>query len=146
MKYFLITVFSLFLFSCTEQKSQNTEEVVEQKKESEFVMYEMSEMASLMEQMFVENTRLRDRIISKDTLGQMPNYFEGILNKKLTDPTDLDQFYIEHANLFLEQQKNIYNNPAQAKDLFNASVDACIKCHEVKCGGPIQRIKKLYIK
>jgi hypothetical protein len=109
-------------------------------------MYEMSEMASLMEQMFVENKRLRDRIVANDTLGQMPDYFEGILNKQLTDPTDFDQFFIDHANLFLEQQQNIYNNPTQAKELFNASVDACIKCHEVKCGGPIQRIKKLYIK
>lgn len=145
MKKLLIFVFTISIFSCNKPDTKTSEEVISTK-ESEFVMYEMSEMASLMEQMFVENTRLRDRIISNDTLGEMPDYFKGILNKKLTDPTDLDQFYIEHANLFLEQQQNIYNNPTQAKTLFNASVDACIKCHEVKCGGPIQRIKKLYIK
>lgn len=144
MKYFLFLFISLSLISCKNNDTNiKTDSLT---KESEFVMYEMSEMASLMEQMFVENKRLRDRIVANDTLGQMPDYFEGILNKQLTDPTDFDQFFIDHANLFLEQQQNIYNNPTQAKELFNASVDACIKCHEVKCGGPIQRIKKLYIK
>jgi hypothetical protein len=145
MKYFFIILISLNCISCSDKKEQ-VSETLTNKSESEFVMYEMSEMASLMEAMFAENKRLRDRIMVNDTLGEMPMYFEGILSKQLTDPSDFDQFYIDHANLFLEQQKNIYANPVQAKDLFNASVDACIKCHEVKCGGPIQRIKKLYIK
>jgi len=146
MKYIFFIALLFSILSCTNNPKANVTAPVNQKAESEFVMYEMSEMAGLMEQMFVENKRLRDRIIANDTLGQMPDYFDGILNKQLTDPSDYDQFYIEHAELFLQQQKNIYANPQKAKELFNLSVDACIKCHEVKCGGPIQRIKKLYIK
>jgi len=145
MRYFIYFFIVLLTTSCSEKASQNNETQNTEVK-SEFVMYEMSEMASLMEQMFVENTRLRDKIIANEFLGEMPEYFQGILDRKLTDPSDKDQFYIEHANLFLAQQNKIYSNPDQAKNLFNASVDACIKCHEVKCGGPIQRIKKLYIK
>nr|WP_317632111.1 hypothetical protein [uncultured Flavobacterium sp.] len=149
MKYIFILFTLASLISCQNKteniETQNPDNAQSDSTSSSFVMYEMSEMASLMEQMFVENKRLRTRIIENDTLGEMPNYFDGILTKKLTDSTDFDQFYVDHAKMFLENQKNIYNNPTQAKEKFNASVDACIKCHEVKCGGPIQRIKKLYI-
>lgn len=147
MKYIIYLVAILFIVSCTKKEVETNENPysVESKNE-DFVMYEMSEMAAHMEQMFTENERLREKIISGDSLGNMPEYFNGILTKKLTDSSDFDDFYVEHAKLFLEQQQNIYNNPDQAKERFNTSVDACIKCHEVKCGGPIARIKKLYIK
>ncbi|UYW02151.1 hypothetical protein K5I29_04415 [Flavobacterium agricola] len=143
MKHLLYCTLSLLLFSC-QNKSEIKANITTS--DSEFVMYEMSEMAGLMEQMYVENKRLRDRIIANDTLGEMPSYFQEILTRTLTDPSDLDQFYRDHALFFLHQQEQIYSKPQQAKQQFNLSIDACIACHEVKCGGPIPRIKKLYIK
>ncbi len=147
MKYFIYLVAVFFCVSCNKKEAETNENpyTVEGKSE-EFVMYEMSEMAAHMEQMFAENERLREKILNGEELGTMPDYFDGILTKKLTDPSEFDSFYKEHAQMFLEQQQRIYNNPNQAKERYNASVDACIKCHEVKCGGPIARIKKLYIK
>ena len=56
-----------------------------------------------------------------------------------------DDFFKQHASEFIKSQEEIYKDPKNAKEHFNASIDACVKCHEVKCGGPIVRIKKLYI-
>lgn len=147
MKHFIYLAFILLVISCTEKEIKTNENpYTVDGKSKEFVMYEMSEMAAHMELMFTENERLKEKILNGEELGTMPAYFEGILTKQLTDPSEFDSFYKEHAKLFLEQQQSIYNNPTQAKSSFNASIDACIKCHEVKCGGPIARIKKLYIK
>jgi hypothetical protein len=64
----------------------------------------------------------------------------------MTDPSENDEFYKQHAQLFIESQEKIYQEKGKEKENFNAMVNACISCHEVKCTGPIVRIKKLYIK
>lgn len=110
-----------------------------------FEMYQLSEMSMLMEQMFVDNERLKARIIADDTIGMFPSHFLDIHNAKMTDETENDQFFKQQAQLFLKAQRLVYDDPQNAKQHFNDAVDACIKCHEKKCGGPIPRIKKLYI-
>jgi cytochrome c553 len=110
-------------------------------------MYELSEMSMVMEQMYVDNQRLKDRIIAGDSLGAYPEFFDKIHTAKTTEPGQFDDYFKEQAVLFLETQKAIYNQKDQAsqKKSFNLMVDACIQCHEVKCQGPIDRIQKLYI-
>jgi cytochrome c553 len=63
----------------------------------------------------------------------------------MTDEKENDAFFKKQAAHFINAQEMIYKDPANAKKHFNDGVDACIACHEVKCGGPIPRIKKLYI-
>ena len=111
-----------------------------------FEMYEMSEMAALMEQMYVDNERLKERIVKGDTIGKFPQHFIKIHKAVMTDETDKDAFFNEQAAKFIKAQELIYEDPKNAKEHFNNGIDACIKCHEVKCGGPIPKIKKLYIK
>jgi hypothetical protein len=108
-------------------------------------MYQMSEMAVLMEQMYVDNQRLKARILKDDTIGKFPNHFLKIHSAVMTDSTDNDQFFKEQAKLFIQAQELIYKDPDNAKEHFNEGVDACLQCHQVKCGGPIPKIKKLYI-
>ena len=48
-------------------------------------MYEMSEMAALMEQMYVDNQRLKEQIIKGDTIGDFPQHFAKIHESVLTD-------------------------------------------------------------
>lgn len=132
----------LALFSCTNKK----ENCAIPKKESKFEMYEMSEMALLMEQMYADNERLKQRIIEGDTIGKFPQHFLKIHNAVMTDKQENDAFFKSHANAYIASQELIYKDPKNAKEHFNASIDVCVKCHEVKCGGPIVRIKKLYIK
>ena len=64
----------------------------------------------------------------------------------IKDITDKDAFFNEQAAKFIKAQELIYEDPKNAKEHFNNGIDACIQCHEVKCGGPIPKIKKLYIK
>lgn len=138
----LIVAIAFVSLSCKNE--ERTSAV--QNPEKEFDMYEMSEMALLMEQMYVENEQLKQKIINGDTIGAFPNHFLKIHKAVMTDEQENDTFFKEQAALFIQSQELIYEDPKNAKKHFNNSIDSCISCHEVKCGGPIQRIKKLYIK
>lgn len=142
----IVFIASLFVFSCAKKEEAKTEDIkAVSEKKKDFEMYEMSEMAALMEQMYVDNQRLKERIAKGDTIGQFPQHFLKIHKAVMTDDKENDAFFKEQAAKFIKAQELIYNDPANAKEHFNNGVDACVRCHEVKCGGPIPRIKKLYI-
>lgn len=145
-KMFFIIFGSLFAFSCNEKaaESQVSTEVKDTIKGSNFQMYEMSEMASLMEQMYAYNLQLKEQILNGDTLAAYPEAFYKLHSAQLTDPSDRDAFFNEQSFLFINAQKAIYEaeNP---KEQFNNMVNQCLECHSKKCGGPIPRIKKLII-
>lgn len=143
----------LLLVSCGSKESKangdatdSTAVAKDSSKGKKFEMYEMTEMAMLMEQMYADNQRLRERIQKGDTIGEFPNHFLKIHSAVMTDPKENDAFFKEKANAFIHAQELIYKDPKNAQKHFNDGVDACIQCHEVKCAGPIARIKKLYIK
>jgi hypothetical protein len=141
----LLLIASVFIFSCTKKEEVKSETKKEVSEKKDFEMYEMSEMAALMEQMYVDNQRLKERIKSGDTIGQFPQHFLKIHKAVMTDDKENDAFFKEQAGKFIKAQEMIYQDPKNAKEHFNNGVDACLRCHEVKCGGPIPRIKKLYI-
>lgn len=149
-KYFFLLCFVISL-SCAKKEKKVVEEKVVQEKcavdtsKSRFKMYEMSEMSLLMEQMYVDNQQLKGRILKGETIGAFPNHFLQIHKAVMTDQDENDIFFKQQAALFIKAQELIYKDPKNAKQHFNDGVNACISCHEVKCGGPIQRIKKLYI-
>ncbi|HEU4496538.1 MAG TPA: hypothetical protein VFR70_05770 [Flavobacterium sp.] len=149
MKYLLFAFVAAFLSGCTkkeEVKAMPKEDIKEKTASSKNLeMYEMSEMAALMEQMYADNQRLRERIKNNDTIGQFPSHFLEIHKRAMTDEKENDVFFKEQAAVFIEAQEQIYQDPKNAKAHFNKAVSACIACHEVKCSGPIPRIKKLYI-
>ena len=148
-----IILFLSFVFitvSCekkSDEKTANNEafDTLSKVNKDGFEMYEMSEMAALMEQMYVDNQRLKERIIKGDTIGKFPQHFIRIHKAVMTDETDKDAFFDDQAAKFIKAQELIYKDPKNAKEHYNNGIDACIKCHEVKCGGPIPKIKKLYI-
>lgn len=116
-------------------------------KDKKFEMYQMSEMAALMEQMYAHNSNIRTKILNGEAIkGKLPDFFQKIHAAKFTDASDNDLFFKQNAALFLDAQELIYTNPNNTKEHYNAGIDACIVCHKSKCGGPIPRIKKLYIK
>ncbi|MBP9792705.1 MAG: hypothetical protein KBC56_01760 [Flavobacterium sp.] len=142
MKIVVAVIVTFLVISCSDKK-QNDPLPKEEKK---FEMYQMSEMAMLMEQMYADNERLKQRIITGDTIGKFPQHFLKIHKAVMTDKQENDDFFKSHAKAYIASQELIYSDPNNAKEHFNASIDACVTCHEVKCGGPIVRIKKLYIK
>lgn len=149
MKNYLLLGLALLFISCQKEvkkddtESQATCDTISEKK---LEMYQMTEMALLMEQMYVDNKRLKERIIKGDTIGTFPKHFLKIHTAVMTDESDNDSFFKEQAANYIKSQQLIYQDPKNAKMHFNKGVDACLKCHEQKCGGPIPRIKKLYIK
>ena len=135
----------LSLTSCQKKE----EKKVEEKKcipEKKLEMYQMSEMAALMEQMYTYNEGLKKQIKTGDFLGAFPKHFLNIYTAKFTDDTDNDLYFKVKAKEFIAAQQLIFGDQKNAKKHFNACIDACIACHKEKCGGPIQKIKKLYIK
>lgn len=151
MRVFSILLASFIFFGCTEKKvAADTEKVTDSAscktttaKKSKFQMYEMSEMAALMEQMYVENERIKETFTSGGEIGTYPVVFEKIYSAKMTDSTDNDAFFQAKAKAFLQHQKRIYSDPENARTHYEAAINACITCHEKKCGGPIARIKTL---
>jgi cytochrome c553 len=147
-KVLLLTFATLFLIGCQQTKEINQEEAVTTKDtvaKKSFDMYEMSEMALLMEQMYVDNQRLKERLEKGEPAGEFPSHFAKIHSAIMTDSTENDDFFKKQAKVFLEAQELIYKEPAKAKEHYSNAIQACISCHEVKCSGPIVRIKKLQL-
>lgn len=139
--YFLAVV---LISSCTESPIEEEEVVVEEKKN--FEMYELSEMSAIMQHMYQLNEQLKVRIENGEELGAYSESFERILEAEMTKGKQIDDFFKVHAETFLNDQRSIYENPAQAKELYNKAISSCVACHEVKCTGPIEKIEKLFIK
>ena len=146
MKKIIVFVLICSLYSCQKKVEKPLEKKYDVGKEKKLEMYQMSEMAALMEQMYVENQALKERIQKGDTIGIFPKHFLKIYTAKFTDETDNDLYFRVKAKEYIAAQQLLYSDSKNVMEHFNASVDACIQCHEQKCGGPIQRIKKLYIK
>lgn len=153
MKKLIILLIVLATVSCQKSEKKVTEtdatcstDSTKSAKSKKFEMYEMSEMAALMEQMYVDNERLKERIKNGEAIGEFPNHFLKIHKAVMTDEEENDAFFKEQAGKFIKAQELIYEDPKNAKEHFNKGIDACISCHQKKCGGPIPKIKKLYIK
>ncbi|MGG5600416.1 hypothetical protein [Myroides sp. DF42-4-2] len=139
--------------SCQQVKKQTSKDdhldqtPTAQQKSNTFELYELSEMAVLMEQMHVDNKRIRDRILAGMSItDSMPSLHQRLLTAVMTDPTDRDLFFETQARAFIQVEEAFYADPNhQTKEKFNAIVEACLSCHQKKCGGPIPRIKKLLI-
>jgi cytochrome c553 len=147
MKYWFLLGSSLLFVACNEAPAEKVEvgEVATEEKK-DFEMYELSEMSAIMQHMYQLNEQLKERIESGKELGSFSESFERMLNAKMTNDKPMDDFFKTHAETFLNDQRSIYENPEQAKELYNEAINSCIACHEVKCTGPIEKIEKLIIK
>jgi hypothetical protein len=139
MRYLLFPIL-LLLTACHKKESG-----AECTKGKTLEMYKMSEMAALMEQMYADHQRVRAHILKGEPIGEFPEYYNRIRSAKMTDETDNDAFFRENARRYLSAEKMLFENPGD-KTRFNQSVDACMRCHAQKCGGPVPRIRKLYIR
>lgn len=141
MKNILLVISLCFIgFSCDTSKK---EEIV---KNAELVMYKPSEMALLMNEMYLFNEKTKEKIIKNEDLGDFPTNFLNIHSAILTDPTDRTVGFESFSKAFLLNQQAVFSaNTADKKEQFNVMVNSCVACHKTTCIGPIPKIKKLLI-
>lgn len=139
MKYsIIILVLSLVFFSCKKEKKQFKEELI---------MYQSSEMASLMNVMYEGNTTIKQKIMRGDSIGEFPSAYLNIHSAVLTDPADRNASFEVFSKRYIENMKQVYTGAKDSlKQNFNQAINSCIACHQTTCTGPIPRIKKLLIK
>lgn len=136
---YLLLVFTLVLLGC--KKSQ--EEPVEKQT---LIMAERSEMALLMNEMYAFNESIKQQITDGTLSTSYPEKFDNIHSAVLTNPSARDLNFESFSKLFLEAQKELFESPQEELiTRYNKAINACISCHNVKCVGPIPRIKKLLI-
>lgn len=149
MKSIILLLGIFFTLVGCQQSKEATTEISTTTRDSvgkkTFEMYEMSEMALLMEQMYADNQRLKARLEKGEPAGEFPSHFAKIHSAMMTDSTENDDFFKNQAKVFLEAQELIYSDAKNAKTHYSNAIQACISCHEVKCSGPIVRIKKLQL-
>lgn len=110
-------------------------------------MVQQSEMSALMLKMYEENEKIKKSILNGSDLSEFPKDFLKIHTATLTDPADRTEEFNAYSNIFLNNQKIIFEvDKDSVKEQFNQTINSCISCHQLACPGPIPRIKKLYIK
>ena len=145
MKYLVLIGFCLVLVLGCRQEEETLKTT--QKKEIVYDMYEPSEMANLMNQMYAHNLKVKNDILSGTIPSEFPLDFLKIHSAEMSEFKERNEIFKSFSKLFIEAEKEIYNteSPVPLEDRFNRTVNLCISCHQTECTGPIPRIKKLLI-
>lgn len=143
MKSLLYCLIIFLVFSCKAEKPKDKKVVATE----DLIMYTPSEMALLMEKMFVENEKLKQKIERGEVIGEFNQEYLNIHSAILTDPNDRNDTFESFAKALILNQQSIFEvETVEVKNQFNKMVQTCVSCHETTCTGPIPRIKKLIIK
>lgn len=125
----------------TKASSNTSEPIV-------YDMYEPSEMANLMNEMYAYNLKVKKAIVNDEDLQGFPIDFLKIHTAELSDFKSRNETFKSFSKLFIDAEKTLYDSTSvrTKTERFNAVVNVCISCHQTECTGPIPRIKKLLIK
>jgi cytochrome c553 len=142
-------ILSLLVVSCLFNCQNKPEESVPKTSEKiVYDMYEPSEMANLMNQMYAENLKVKNDILDGKLPTEFPMDFLKIHSAQMSDFKQRNEIFKSFSKLFIDAEKEIFNTASEMpiEDRFNNAVNLCISCHQTECTGPIPRIKKLLIK
>ncbi len=125
-------------FACSNQEKQNIEATNFPNKDSE--------LAILMRDV-VENTeKVKNQIVN----GEKIDFFMEFEKLHTAIPTDSDVRddgrFTAFADSYISTIKELINSEEDKTSLYNNMIQACVRCHEQICPGPVKRIKKLRIK
>lgn len=141
----LILCYLFVPVSCNKDEGKEPE-----KKKSSFEkMYEFSEMALLMEDMYSDLEKIRPNVIENKDIGTLSPNLIKIHTAEMTNTFERTFEFERFSNLLIETQKKLYDSQpnSQRIELYNNVVQACLVCHKspVGCEGPIPRISGLLI-
>lgn len=111
------------------------------------IEYQTSPLAALMREMHDNLSTVRDQLELGQNPDSLPVFFDRILSAEATDPTDINDTYKALAASFLKARNQYNLSKIELKTQhYTYVIDACVSCHEVFCGGPMDKIKRLYPK
>ena len=145
MKQFIAIICLLVITSSCQNK---VEEPVDKSEKIVYDMYEPSEMANLMNQMYAHNLKIKQDILAGKTPTEFPMDFMKIHSAEMSDFKSRNETFESFSNVFLNAEREIFNEDSEVpvEERFNNAVNVCISCHQTECTGPIPRIQKLLIK
>lgn len=140
MRILIVCVF-ICLMSCNEQPKKETAQKIE------FDLYEPSEMAKLMNDMYAYNLAVKDSILNGVMPTHFPMEFLEIHKAEMTKGKARNTVFNSFSEVFLKAQETLHTTTDSTllRQNFNNLVNVCITCHQTECTGPIPRIKKLLI-
>lgn len=144
MRLICYLFFLIFLVSCDSKKKES----VNTPPQKIFDVYEPSEMALLMNEMYDIQDRIKNDILNEIPLEEFPQDFLKIHTAQLSDFKGRNQNFEAFSHLFVERVEFLFedSNEILLKQRYNDVINLCISCHQTECTGPIPRIKKLLIK
>lgn len=112
-------------------------------------VYQLSEMALLMENMYSELEKIRPEVIEGKEVGDFPVEFNKIHTAQMTPSFEKTEEFRRFSDLLLQNQKAFYDSRPDSMriQLYNNMVKTCISCHksDAGCIGPVSKIGKLII-
>ncbi|MEO8933446.1 MAG: hypothetical protein ABI295_03995 [Xanthomarina sp.] len=144
MRVLIVSICILFFVLGCKQVEQSSEIV---KKDVVYEMYQPSEMANLMNEMYAQNLKVKQDIVEGKIPTEFPMDFLKIHTAELSDFKSRNEVFQSFSKLFIESEKEIFNIDSQipVAERYNNTINLCISCHQTECTGPITRIKKLLI-
>lgn len=136
-----------FFVGCSQQPEQeeNTS-TTEESEPSEPEMYEASELAALMRQMYEDNLKLGEEINAGNIPESFPEDFKTIHTAVATPGMKTDTAYFNlMAEQYLRNLEKITqaNSRREAKIAYNEMVLTCASCHQKYCQGPLPKIRRM---
>lgn len=146
-KFYLLLFFGLLYIGCAEQEQEKSEH---KKKESAFNnLYEQSEMAVVMVDMYEFLEENRKRILASEPMEELPEFFDKLHTAEMGEDYNRDAIFKGYSDTFITNVTLLHSSENTDKvKLFNNTVNSCVACHTsgASCMGPIPRINKLLIK
>jgi len=143
-----VFILSLCIITCFFGCKQPEKEIVTAKEELVYDMYQPSEMANLMNEMYAQNLKVKEDILNGIVPEEFPLDFLKIHSAELSEFKSRNETFQSFSKLFIESEKEIFNTESQVplEERYNNTINLCISCHQTECTGPISRIQKLLIK
>ena len=145
-KYFTICLLLVLCLSCKE-KAEPKEAETTSKEKPELVMYQPSEMATLMNAMYAYNLQLKQQIVNGEEPMTMPLDLMKLHSAEMSNGHARTATWNSFVNVFIDSQQSVVDtlSNVQLKERYNAAINNCLACHKTECTGPIPKIKKLLI-